>query len=191
MGDEEFQRQVVDGDVHQYATDLAVLPERWMGKKLVFLTLFGGGPPKLATDLKMPVSKAKIVQSTFFTNLPKLQELISKLLREWKEKGYLTGLDGRKLWVRAEHMLLVYLLQGLEAVVMKYWLRQMDRSSDFIDFHQVTVNHDEGQFLVREDHVDIFEQECQHSMDETNTHFGLKCPQAVDIKRGRTWAECH
>jgi len=159
MGDEEFQRQVLEGDVHTYAKDLAApyLTERQQGKKLVYLTLFGGGPPKLATDLAVPLQQAKMVQKTFFKNLPKLADLLDRLSTEWKSKGYLTGLDGRAVWVRAEHMLLVYLMQNLESTVMKYFLRHIDRSYERGYIHQVTVNHDEGQFLVPEEASESFD----------------------------------
>ena len=191
MGDEEFQKQVLEGDVHQYAAQLATLETRQQGKKLVYLTLFGGGPPKLATDLSMSVDQARMVQKTFFSNLPKLKELLDRLSREWKEKGYLVGLDGRAVWVRAEHMLLVYLMQNLESTVMKYFLRDIDNARCSLDYKQVTVNHDEGQFLVKDDHVEGFEFVAQSAIVATNNHFKLRCPQSIDIKVGRTWAECH
>jgi len=191
MGDEEFQRQVVDGDVHEYAKELAVLSERWQGKKLVYTTLFGGGVAKIASDLGLSLEEAKRVKTTFFTNLPKLKELLDRLSKEWKERGYLVGLDGRAVWVRAEHMLLVYLMQNLESTVMKYFLREMDVYRLDVPHHQVTVNHDEGQFLVREDRIDYFEELAESAIIATNAHYNLRCPQAIDIKIGNTWAECH
>jgi hypothetical protein len=189
MGDEEFQRQVIEGDIHTYAKDLAGLAERWQGKKLVYLTLFGGGPQKLATDLKLPLEQARVVQSTFFSNLPKLKELLDRLSREWKEGGCLKGLDGRALWVRAEHMLLVYRLQALEAVYMKSFLREMYQHKSIA--RQVTVNHDEGQFLVPIGYQDEFSYHAFNIRDRLNERFELRCPQDIDIKFGQNWAECH
>jgi DNA polymerase-1 len=193
MGDEEFQRQVLEGDVHTYVQELAYLDTRDQGKKLVYTTLFGAGVHKIATDLGLTLEEAKRVKESFFKNLPKLKELLDRLSREWKEKGYLTGLDGRVIWVRAEHMLLVYLMQGLEAVVMKYFLREVwfDVALRGIVAHQVQVNHDEVQYLVREENVDEFIRVAEDCIKAANSRFGLHCPQAIDVKRGSTWAECH
>lgn len=190
MEDEEFQRQVVEGDVHTYAKDLAApfLTERQQGKKLVYLTLFGGGPPKLATDLGLSLDLARKVQAQFFSNLPKLKELLDRLSKEWRSQGYLKGLDGRKLWVRAEHMLLVYLLQGLESVYMKAFLREIYNTTRA---QQVTVNHDEGQFLIPEGYQEEFSYFAYEARDRLNDHFALTCDQDIDIKFGNNWAECH
>ncbi len=52
-------------------------------------------------------------------NLPKLKALVDGLKKAYKARGYLLGCDGRKIFVRSEHMLLVYLLQSAEAIMMK------------------------------------------------------------------------
>ena len=193
MGDEEYQRQVVDGDPHQYAADLAGLADRQLGKKLNYTTLFGGGIEKIAADLGLLQSEAKRVRDTFFSNLPALDQLLKRLKRQWKAKGYLVGLDGRAIWVRAEHMLLVYMLQTMESVIMKNFINRLNAHarSHGLDFEQVTTMHDEVQYLVDTAEVSTFRMYAETAIREINAKYDLKCPQAIDVHVGRTWSECH
>ena len=191
MGDEEYQRQVVEGDAHQYMADLADLATRQQGKKLNYTTLFGAGIDKIATDLGITKAEARRVKKTMFQNLPKLKELIDNLSREWKVHGYVLGLDGRPLWVRAEHMLLVYLMQGLEAVTIKNFMALIDTERRRLNYQLVTTMHDEVQYLVRDEDVAEFKVVAYHAIGLVNDKYNLQCPQAIDIKEGETWAQCH
>lgn len=193
MEDAEYQRQVIEGDPHQYAADLAGLAHRQQGKKLNYTVLFGGGDDKVATDLGMSKQQAKFVRATFFRNLPALANLQNKLKREWKQNGYLVGLDGRAIWVRAEHMLLVYLMQALESVVMKTFIIRVVEQADKaeLDYQLVTTMHDECQWLVKDEDVEQFTSIEKEAIDYVNKRFNLTCPQAIDINLGQTWSDCH
>ena len=193
MRDEEYRYQVVEGDHHQYAADLAGLSDRQDGKKLNYSILFGASDEKLAADLGLTVQQAAAVRKAYFAGLPKLDALLKQLEREWKKYGYITGLDGRAIWVRAKHMLLVYLLQTLESVVMKHFIVEVYRSAKEagLDFKLVTTMHDECQWLVKDEHVGIFTAMCEQAIATINIRFNLWCPQAIDINLGTTWAECH
>jgi DNA polymerase-1 len=193
MEDKEYQRQVIEGDPHQYAAELAGLDDRQLGKKLNYTTLFGGGIDKIATDLNLTKVKARKAQHSFFDGLPALPNLQNKLKREWKEKGYIVGLDGRAVWVRAEHMLLVYLLQTMESVVMKNFINTlMDRIEPEPGLVSlVTTMHDEVQFIVAPLYTSLFEWEARKSIEIVNEKFNLTCPQEIDVHVGKTWSECH
>ena len=193
MRDEEYRYQVTEGDHHQYAADLAGLSDRQDGKKLNYSILFGASDEKLATDLGITKQQAAAVRKAYFQGLPKLAALVKRLETEWKQYGYITGLDGRAVWVRAQHMLLVYLLQSLEAIVMKHFIVDVYKAAREagLDFKLVTTMHDEVQFLVKDEHVSIFTSICQSAIEGINRRFDLWCPQAIDINLGTTWAECH
>ncbi len=199
MEDPEYQRAVLEGtkenddDSHCLARDLAGLDTRQQGKKFTYSILFGASNEKLAADLGISVVEAEHARKRFFANLVKLDELMKRLEKEWKTLGYLKGLDGRAIWVRAKHMLLVYLLQDLEACVMKnFIIRLCDHASGHkVDYKLVTTMHDEVQFLVRTEEVSTFKMYAQTAIKEVNAKFNLKCPQEIDIELGRTWADCH
>lgn len=199
MEDEEFQGHVIEGSPHEYAAEMAGLvgdnkmSAKDKGKKLNYTVLFGGGDEKVATSLGITVVEAVKVRKTFFKNLPALERLQKNLKRQWKAKGYLEGLDGRAIWVRAEHMLLVYLMQGLESVVIKNFMINVEREakSFSLDYQLVTTSHDETQYLVNNDECTTFCAVAHTSIAEVNAKFNLTCPQAIDISLGTTWAECH
>lgn len=192
MRDEGYRKAVLeDGAGHAYVQELAKLPTREHGKKLHYTILFGGGDEKVATDLKISQVEAKFIKKRLFANLPALPKLIDQLKKEWKTKGFIVGLDGRKIWVRAEHMLVVYAMQSLEAIVMKNFVNKVMKYAEFLDLQLITVMHDECQLLVREDHVDHIIGIAQASINEVNIKFNLWCLQAIDIKVGETWRDCH
>jgi DNA polymerase I len=190
MQDEEYRYQVVEGDHHQYAADLAGLADRQDGKKLNYSILFGASDEKLSSDLGISKVQAEYVRKQYFKGLPKLDALIKRLEIEWRQKGYIKGLDGRAVWVRARHMLLNYLLQSLEAIVMKSFINHIFLTCPF-HIKLVTTMHDEVQFLVPHQHVEEFRAIAGSSINYVNQKFNLWCPQDIDIHVGTTWSECH
>lgn len=199
MKDEEFRRRVVEGTPHEYAAEVAGLEgdeknsKKDKGKKLNYSVLFGASPPKLASDLGIPVEEGKFVIKQFFNGLPKLDALMKRLKAEWKQYGYITGLDGRAIWVRSEHMLLVYLMQALESVVMKSFTIGVYKQSGELglDRELVTTMHDENQWLVVDAHVPTFTDIAERVIEEVNDRYELWCRQEIDINLGQTWAQCH
>ncbi len=200
MEDDEFQRQVVEGEPHIYTAEMAGLvgdskmSKKDKGKKLNYVTLFGGGDEMVATSLGISLVEARRVRKTFFKNLPALDRLQKLLKRQWKEKGYLEGLDGRAIWVRAEHMLLVYLMQSVESIVIKNFMIELEKRGKALfpnDYQLVTTSHDETQYLVKDKYVEPFISCANTAIEVVNIKFKLTCPQAIDINLGTTWAECH
>ena len=68
------------------------------------------------------------------------------------ERGFLKGLDGRKIYVRSQHAALNTLLQGGGAIVMKkaMTILQEKMSLNALDARFVANIHDEWQIEVKE-----------------------------------------
>src|SRR5690606_35310275 len=62
----------------------------------------------------------------FLKALPALGKLVERVKLRAKQRGYLIGLDGRKLFVRSQHAALNTLLQSAGAVQMKKALVILD-----------------------------------------------------------------
>ena len=199
MRDEEFREQVVNGSPHEYSADMAGLEgdektgKKDKGKKLNYSVLFGAQPPKIATDLGLTLPEAKATIARFFANLPKLDALMKRLKAEWKQNGYILAPDGRAVWVRSDHMLLVYLMQVLEAIVIKEFIIKLYqlKKQYGIDAELVTTMHDECQWLVEKPAVTQFIMLAEEAIQYVNVKYNLWCPQAIDANIGTTWAECH
>ena len=116
MNDEEYTREVVDGDIHTKNQLAAGLDTRAKAKTFIYAFLYGAGPKKIGSITG--TNGASIIKK-FMKNVPALAELKEKITVNLKKKGTLPGLDGRRLFIRSEHAALNTLLQGAGAIVMK------------------------------------------------------------------------
>ena len=127
--------------------------------------------------------------------MPKLKQLREGLEKAWKERGgYLIGLDGRKIYIATKKDLLVYMLQGGEAMIIKiaiclvnHWARE-----EGIDFEQVCVMHDEYTFDVREDHAPRIKYLAEQAIWQAGIMLGL--PEGFaegEAMEGKNWKEIH
>lgn len=133
-----------------------------------------------------------IIRSRIVSRLPNLDKLIDGVKRAAK-RGYLLGLDGRKLWVRRGKSPLSLLIQAGGAVVMKQalvflmdWIIE-----EKLDAEIVGTFHDEAQLEVKEEHVDRVSQICYDVFPKVTKHFDLKCPMEGDVKIGTRWSQTH
>lgn len=108
-------------------------------------------------------------------------------------KGYVPGLDGRKIWVRSEHAALNSLLQGAGAIVMK---KALCIFYDKIKANKWSVKlvanvHDEFQFECPASVAEEAGKAARLSIVEAGEHFKLRCPLDGEYKIGRNWKETH
>ena len=86
------------------------------------------------------------LKKEFNKNVPAYRLLQEQLVDAF-QRGYLLGLDGRKLFVRAQHKLLSQLLQSAGAILAKQWLALADQTlrQEKLDSYIVGWIHDELQ----------------------------------------------
>lgn len=164
-----------------------MLPEHYDG------FLFGAGPAKIAETIGCTVREAEKIMATFTRSLPSLKRLMDSLDRVYKERGYLLGLDGRKIELRSPHMKLVYLLQAAEATYMKVawcFLRE-GAKRDGLDVQPVCFYHDEFQEIVADCDVDAYVELARSAFIRAGTYLKLRCPTEGNPKVGNTWGETH
>lgn len=194
MPDEAYHKAVRDGDPHTYVQEMAGLDTRAKGKTFHYATLFGASAEHLASVFGISKVEAQLIIRRFFNHMPQLKQLIRTLEEMWRNNsGWIVGLDGRAVWVRAKHMLLCYLLQSMEAIVMKNFMNFMLDTDDLLglDYQLVTTMHDEMQLLVLHEHVPQFKTAAYAAIEAVNAKFDIQFPQAIDVVTGKTWADCH
>lgn len=199
MGDDEYTEAAINGDkdtgtdIHSVNMRIAGLSSRSEAKILIYSILFGAGNPKLAAQLGCSKKEAARIRKRFLSGLPKMQELVDSLKRVWRERGYLVGLDGRKIFVRSEHMLLVYLLQSAEAIMMKVATCYADKwiSNGGYDAHMVAHVHDEFQFEVIESESKKVASLLEDAIVKAGEYLKLTVPMAGEADIGRNWRETH
>ena len=108
-------------------------------------------------------------------------------------RGFLKGLDGRKIWVKSEHSAPNYLLQSAGAIVMKQALVLLYASAkkEKLDFKFVGNIHDEYQTQVLEEHSERFGVLAVQAIINAGVELKMNCPLDGESKIGNNWYECH
>ena len=123
--DGEYARQIEHGDIHQYNADATGL-SRVESKRFIYSLIYGGGNQLIGNIVGGGMKEGAKLKADFNKNVPAFK-LLQQQLREAYSRGHLLGLDGRKLYIRGEHILLSQLLQSAGAILAKQWLALADR----------------------------------------------------------------
>lgn len=151
---------------------------------------------KLDDNQKARIAKARIIILKFEKNIEGLRSLIDAVT-EAAGKGWLKGLDGRRLYVRKAYSALNTLLQSAGAQTCKLWMMLVHRRLkelgyvDGVDFKQVLWVHDELQFTHKPGLGPIISQVAKDCIKEAGQMLGLRGEYRGDAKTGLNWAQCH
>ena len=113
------------------------------------------------------------------------------------KRGYLVGLDGRRLLVRSEHAALNTLLQGAGAIIMKQAMVNLHALAAKRNilcgkaWDQILWVHDEFQCEADEGVESLLGETMVDAIRNVTQDFNLRCPLDGEFKVGRSWAECH
>ena len=192
MNDEAYTNEILHGDIHTANQKLAGLESRDQSKTFVYALIYGAGNAKLGSVVGGNKTDGERLRKRFLDNLPSFKALRDRVSRA-STKGYVKGLDGRKLFIRSEHSALNTLLQGAGAIVMKEAMRLLhDRIKwQGLDAHFVCNVHDEWQLEVREDNADIVGTAGIESIEDAGKVLNLRCPLTGEYNVGTNWAETH
>ena len=192
MNDEVFTNEIINGDIHTANQKLARLESRDKAKTFIYALMYGAGDEKLGKVVGGTTSDGKRARQHFFDNKPSFKSLRDRVQRA-SAKGYLKGLDGRKLYVRNTHSSLNTLLQGAGAIVMKKALVLLDKTLQLntVDYKFVANIHDEWQIEVPKDKADFIGKFAVDSIIKAGEHFNLRCPLDGEYKIGGNWSETH
>ena len=192
MNDPAYTREVLDGDIHTANQKSAGLPTRDQAKTFIYAFLYGAGDEKIGSIVGGTSADGKEVKRKFLDNTPALKSLRERVATASK-RGYLVGLDGRRIWVRSEHSALNTLLQGAGAIVMKKALTLLDVKARVYNCEYKIVGniHDEIQTEVLDMDAKAFGKLAVKSIQEAGKAFNLNCPLDGEYKIGETWNETH
>lgn len=115
-----------------------------------------------------------------------------------KARGWLRGLDGRRLRIRSPHAALNTLLQSAGALLVKkatvIWYDILTKEMGFvwgIDFALVAHVHDEIEAEARPEIAEIVGKAFVEALRRAGAAWGFRCPLSGEYKIGKNWAECH
>ena len=192
MDNEEYTKEVTDGDIHTANQKLAGLKSRDKAKTFIYAICYGAGDQKLSSILGGSVKDARKVREHFLDNLPAFKNLKARVGRAAK-RGYLKGLDGRKIFIRNDYAALNSLLQGGGAILMKRALAMLNTliKLQTLDAKFVANIHDEWQIEVREDLADFVGKLAVDCIQTAGNYYELRCPMDGEYKIGGNWSETH
>ena len=198
MKDDDYVKTVVEGsskdgtDVHTKNQKAAGLQTRDQAKTFIYGFLYGAEPSKIGSIVGGSAKDGERLTTSFLNATPSLKALRDKVSK-FASKGFVPGLDGRKIWVRSEHAALNSLLQGAGAIVMK---KALCIFHDKIKKNKWPVKlvanvHDEFQFECAAGVADEAGKAARLSIIEAGEHFKLRCPLDGEYKIGKNWRETH
>lgn len=194
---------------------------RAKAKTMNYALCFGGGIRKLGSIIEPHATEKRQQDLGHMVKermLPVFGEAFDALGATLKatvtEKGYITGLDGRRARVHKANGALSTLLQMGEGVVMKKSLVVLDTwlqaeglrpgvdptgtpRPETADYEFCANVHDEAQADVRPEYAGttespgLYGQLALKCVTEAGLRLGVKCPLKSDVKVGDNWASTH
>ena len=172
---------------------------RGRSKNFIYGLLFGAGDAKMGILVGGGAKEGKRLKEQFLAGFPKLRQLLDRLDQEFEEnkkeykEGFIQGLDGRRLYVDSKHKLLNYLLQGAEAIYMKYVMVLADRllSKNNVDTKLLVFMHDELNYEVSPKNLNKAKKILSHAFAKVGETLPIGCEMASDPKVGKNWYEIH
>lgn len=188
-----FTKELLEGDIHTANQRAADLPTRDAAKVFIYAFLYGAGPEKLGKIVGGGYEEGKRMQKRFLDKVPALAMLKKQVETNAKLRGYLLGLDGRRLRIRSTHAALNTLLQSAGAVLMKQATILMNQRIRRAGLSALQVGHihDEVQFECPVEEAGKVSAIVEQCIQDAGTALGFRCPLAGEAKVGKNWSETH
>ena len=192
MNDEAYTNEILTGDIHTANQLAAGLDTRDQAKTFIYAFLYGAGDAKIGSIVGGTAKDGKRLKEKFLANTPALGRLRERV-GVASGRGYVLGLDKRRVFIRSSHAALNSLLQSAGAIVMKKALCLLQEYATIwdIDYHFIGNIHDEIQTEVRQEKAEVFGRLAVSCIEAAGNHFGLNCPLTGDYKVGNSWADTH
>lgn len=207
----EYGKVILEGDIHTVNQKAAGLATRAAAKTFIYAFLYGAGDKNLGYQLLTPeqlravptqeerdalaMKTGRSARRKFMKGLPAMKNLIERVQELAKERGFLIGLDGRKLHCRSPHSALNTLLQSAGALVAKQALIEFDNLvadrgwSDRV--HQVAWIHDEIQVETDPELAEEVGKLCLEAFKRAGEFFNFRIRIDGEYKIGNNWCDCH
>ena len=205
MQDHSFTDVLLNGDIHtlfwEKAGGIVYVTSRQDMKTTTYAWLYGAGVYKLGTTCTAKegddyVAYGKDVESNLMKGLPQLDNLV-KLVKKSSRRGFLRGLDGRKIFMRRsgfkvqENKALNTLLQSTGSIIMKKFNVELMKLIKGLRVHQIISMHDELQFMCHKEDKASLLIAIDQAIEITYKHYKFNLPLEMDSQSGQNWAETH
>ncbi len=189
-----YTRILTTGDIHATNAERIGITRKQV-KTVTYAFLYGAGDTKIGYSYDKQLSeeratkKGREIRKAYVDAIPGLKELLADVHKK-SERGYVYGLDHRRILVDSRHKSLNYLLQGSSAVIAKRW---MVLTHEKLPRHinQLAFVHDELQFECKEEDQEDLRFLLEFSAALAGEYYKMRCPVTAESKTGNTWADVH
>ena len=192
MNDRGYIDAIINGDIHTTNQTLAGRSTRDQAKTFIYAFIYGAGDEKLGAICGGSRNYGKKIKARFLRSTPALAKFRERVDRA-SGKGWLKGIDGRRLKIRNKHSALNTLIQGGGAIVMKKALIILDKKIKELNLkaRPVANVHDEFQYEVLESQAEDFGSIAVDSIINAGKELGIRCPLNGEYKYGNNWEQTH
>ena len=192
MNDKDYTNEILTGDIHTANQLAAGLDTRSQAKTFIYAFLYGGGDARIGSIVGGSSADGRRLKAKFLKNTPSLGALRERVVVA-AGRGFVFGLDRRKVSIRSEHAALNSLLQSAGAIIMKKALCILDEYATLhkIDYKIIGNIHDEIQTEVATKDAERFGRLATASIEAAGLHYKLNCPLAGEYQIGDNWSETH
>ena len=192
MNDKDYTNEILTGDIHTANQLAAGLDTRSQAKTFIYAFLYGAGDAKIGSIVGGTARDGRRLKAKFLKNTPALGALRERVVVA-AGRGFVFGLDRRKVSIRSEHAALNSLLQSAGAIIMKKALCILD---EYATLHKINYKiigniHDEIQTEVATKDAERFGRLATASIEAAGLHYKLNCPLAGEYQIGDNWSETH
>ena len=180
--------------------------ERRKAKTINFGLIYGMGPRKLAQDLAIPMSEARMFIERYFARFAHIKEFFDSVEESARDLGYVTTLSGRRrplpdmrslsgqARALAERQAVNTLIQGSAADLIKFAMLAVfnDKELRRLKARLLLQIHDELIVEVPEDSAQAAAERLSALMvDTASWGIDLAVPLVADAGIGQNWGEAH
>jgi len=188
----EYAQRLLDGDFHDNnavafseAADREIT--RQQAKAIGYALSFGAQVRKIATMMGCSMDIAGAIIQAYWDANPGLAAIVDKCIQDSRAKGWLMGLDGRKIYIRSPHSSFNALLQSAEAVFMKNAFLGIEDER----WPMLLTMHDEWLCEMDPANREDYEASTHQLAESLNNRFEMNIPMAFDTAFGENYAACH
>ena len=193
--DGKYGKILLESDIHTANQRSAGLATRDQAKTFIYGFLYGAGNEKIGQIVGKGKAEGAKLKKEFLSKIPALRQLRDAVQKK-AEKGFITGLDGRKVPVRSNHAALNTLLQSAGAIICKRWIVEMhsllqQEFKEGEDYAQVAFVHDEVQLTVKREYGEKIGELGVKAITIAGEKYKLRIPLTGEFKTGSNWATTH
>ena len=189
-----YTKILLTGDIHATNAERIGIT-RSQVKTVTYAFLYGAGDAKIGHSYDKQLSdeqaakKGREIRKAYVAAIPGLKELL-EAIHKASERGFLYGLDNRRISVDSRHKSTNYLLQSSAATIAKRWMVLANKNLPKTA-QQLAFVHDELQFECSQSEAKDLKFLLELTAVQAGEYYNMRCPVAAESKAGMNWAEVH